>query len=123
MHLLGIVNRWLLKESPPCEGFHWYAIYPWSADTSASARSTWRMPIAGLLGAVNRETVAFLLPSHPEFATDWLVDKEIPTLARCARSCGMTRGGSSLRSVYRMNIPSKRRARVRNWYSRPRRIR
>ena len=29
--------------------------------------------------AVNRHTVAFLGPNHPEFGTDWMIDKEIST--------------------------------------------
>lgn len=37
---------------------------------------------ARLLGAVNPETAAFLTPNHPEFFTDWMLDKEI--LARVA---------------------------------------
>jgi len=36
--------------------------------------------LARLRGAVNPETIAFLGPNHPEFMTDWLVDKEISRL-------------------------------------------
>lgn len=32
---------------------------------------------ARLLAAVNRDTVAFLGPAHPEFLTDWMIDKEL----------------------------------------------
>jgi hypothetical protein len=36
--------------------------------------------LARLRAAVNPDTVAFLGPNHPEFMTDWLVDKEISRL-------------------------------------------
>jgi hypothetical protein len=37
--------------------------------------------LARLRAAVNPGTVAFLGPAHPEFLTDWLVDKELSRLA------------------------------------------
>ena len=33
-----------------------------------------------LRAAVNPDTVAFLGPAHPEFLTDWMIDKEISCL-------------------------------------------
>src|SRR6185295_19348261 len=33
--------------------------------------------LARLRDAVNRGTAAFLGPNHPEFMTDWLIDKEV----------------------------------------------
>ncbi len=33
--------------------------------------------LARLRAAVNRGTAAFLGPNHPEFMTDWLIDKEL----------------------------------------------
>ncbi|MEI6245536.1 MAG: hypothetical protein WCQ64_10885, partial [Acidobacteriota bacterium] len=30
-----------------------------------------------LQGAVNQHTAAFVAPGHPEFMTDWMIDKEI----------------------------------------------
>ena len=36
--------------------------------------------LARLRAAVNPETVAFLGPNHPEFMTDWMIDKEISRL-------------------------------------------
>src|SRR5262249_20367136 len=61
IHVLGAVNR--------------FAILPGVLklrrfDLPAADR-------ARLAGAVNRGTAAFLGPVHPEFLTDWMVDKEI----------------------------------------------
>jgi len=36
---------------------------------------------ARLVAAVNRDTVAFLGPAHPEFLTDWMIDKELSCIA------------------------------------------
>ena len=82
MHVLGIVNRWLLLQGTPV-----LRKIPLVRDLPL-VRGYFRvraidLPDADrrrLLGAVNRETVAFLAPNHPEFATDWLVDKEISTI-------------------------------------------
>src|SRR6476469_2061609 len=81
MRLLGAVNRWLLTGMPVLRHI------PLVRDLRF-VRGYFRvraidLPDADrrrLLGAVNPETVAFLAPNHPEFATDWLVDKEISSM-------------------------------------------
>ena len=82
MRLLAVVNRWFLLEGLPVlrripfvrdlplvHGYFWIR----AIDLPAPDRSS-------LERAVNRETVAFMGPNHPEFGTDWLIDKEISTL-------------------------------------------
>ena len=48
-----------------------------------------------LRSAVNPGTAAFLGPNHPEFFTDWMLDKEIsrrvsPRMARSGSGCATT---------------------------------
>ena len=82
MWLLGVVNRWLLllglpllrripllRDLPLVHGYFWIR----RIDMPASDR-------ARLTGAVNAGTAAFIGPNHPEFGTDWLVDKELSTM-------------------------------------------
>jgi hypothetical protein len=82
MWLLGLVNRWFLlkgapvlrlipvvRDLPLVHGYFWVR----ELDVPAEDR-------ANLERAVNRETVAFMGPNHPEFGTDWMIDKEISTL-------------------------------------------
>ena len=79
MWILGVVNRWLLlkglpilrmipivRDLPFAHGYFWIR----EIDLPASDRST-------LERAVNVGTAAFLGPNHPEFGTDWLIDKEV----------------------------------------------
>jgi hypothetical protein len=81
MWFLGVINRWLflkgipllrrvpfLRDLPLVHGYFWVrGIELPEADRRA------------LCGAVNEGTVAFLGPNHPEFGTDWMIDKEIST--------------------------------------------
>ncbi|CAN5918320.1 hypothetical protein BH11GEM1_BH11GEM1_31090 [soil metagenome] len=82
MGLLGIVNRWLLllglpllrripfvRDLPLVRGYFWIRCI----DLPAADR-------ARLTSAVNAGTAAFIGPNHPEFGTDWLVDKELSTM-------------------------------------------
>jgi hypothetical protein len=82
MWLLGVVNRWLLltglpalrlipvlRDLPLVHGYFWVR----ALDIPALDRSN-------LEKAVNHDTVAFMAPNHPEFGTDWMIDKEISTL-------------------------------------------
>ena len=82
MRLLGTVNRWFLllglpvlrripflRDLPFVHGYFWIR----RLDIPATDRLT-------LCRAVNRDTVAFMGPNHPEFGTDWMVDKEISTI-------------------------------------------
>ena len=81
MWVLGVVNRWFLlkgipilrkiplfRDLPFVHGYFWVR----SVDIPADDR-------AALQCAVNADNVAFLGPNHPEFGTDWLIDKEIST--------------------------------------------
>ena len=80
MWALNSVNRWLLfgvpllrripfiRDLPFVHGHFWVR----AIDLPACDR-------ASLCAAVNPETVAFMGPNHPEFGTDWLIDKEIST--------------------------------------------
>lgn len=43
-----------------------------------------------LRSAVNRETVAFLGPNHPEFFTDWMLDKEVLARVSPLAACWAT---------------------------------
>jgi hypothetical protein len=81
MRALDVVNRWLLfgvpllrkipfiRDLPFVHGHFWVR----AIDLPACDRAT-------LCAAVNPGTVAFIGPNHPEFGTDWLVDKEISTV-------------------------------------------
>lgn len=81
MWALNAVNRWLLfglpvlrripliRDLPFVHGYFWVR----EIDLPACDR-------ASLCAAVNPETVAFMGPNHPEFGTDWLVDKEISSV-------------------------------------------
>lgn len=61
VHLLGVVNRaWMLPAVLKIRRF--------DLPEADAAR---------LRAAVNSGTVAFLGPAHPEFLTDWMVDKEL----------------------------------------------
>ncbi len=61
IHLLGVVNRaWMLPAVLKLRRF--------DLPKADEAR---------LRAAVNPDTVAFLGPAHPEFLTDWMVDKEL----------------------------------------------
>ena len=81
MWMLGIVNRWALllgvpvlrrmpmvRDLPLVHGYFWIR----AIDLPAADR-------ARLGRAVNAGTAAFLGPNHPEFGTDWLIDKEVST--------------------------------------------
>jgi hypothetical protein len=81
MRTLGIVNRWFflhglpglraipgVRDLPLGRGYFWVR----ALDMPAADRERLRR-------AVSRYTVAFLGPNHPEFATDWLIDKELST--------------------------------------------
>ncbi|MDB4914356.1 MAG: hypothetical protein JWM95_2000 [Gemmatimonadetes bacterium] len=79
MWVLGIVNRWVflkglpvlrrvpvVRDLPFVHGYFWIR----RVDFPETDRSN-------LSRAVNRETVAFIGPNHPEFGTDWLIDQEV----------------------------------------------
>lgn len=81
MWILGVVNRWfflkglpvlrkipLLRDLPLVHGYFWVRRVDIPADDRAALRR-----------AVNADSVAFLGPNHPEFGTDWLIDKEVST--------------------------------------------
>jgi hypothetical protein len=81
MWVLGVVNRWLflkgipilrkipvVRDLPFVHGYFWIR----GVDLPAADRSN-------LDRAVNPGTAAFLGPNHPEFGTDWLIDKEVST--------------------------------------------
>ncbi|MBI4347598.1 MAG: acyl-CoA dehydrogenase family protein [Elusimicrobia bacterium] len=81
MWFLGHLNRWVLLKGVPVlrhipivrdlPGVHgWFWIR--SFDVPQADRDR-------LGAAVNPDTAAFLGPNHPEFGTDWMVDKEIST--------------------------------------------
>jgi hypothetical protein len=97
MYLLGVVNRWLLRGIPVLRRI------PLVRDLRL-VRGYFRvraieLPTADrrrLLGAVTRETVAFLAPNHPEFATDWLIDKEISSIVAPRMASWADRGIVSL---------------------------
>lgn len=82
MWMLGIVNRWLLllglpgfrripglRDLPLAHGYFWIR----RIDLPGADR-------ARLASAVNSGTAAFIGPNHPEFGTDWLMDKELSTI-------------------------------------------
>ena len=82
MWLLGVVNRWFLlgglpllrlipviRDLPMVHGYFWVR----AIDIPAVDRRN-------LENAVNRATVSFMGPNHPEFGTDWMIDKQLSTL-------------------------------------------
>jgi hypothetical protein len=81
MRVLDVVNRWILfgvpllrripfiRDLPLVHGHFWVRAIDFPACDRAS-----------LCAAVNPGTVAFMGPNHPEFGTDWLIDKEISTV-------------------------------------------
>ena len=81
MWILGFVNRWmlllgvpllrripLLRDLPFVHGYFWIR----DIDLPSDDRRRFHR-------AVNAGTAAFLGPNHPEFGTDWLIDKEVST--------------------------------------------
>ncbi len=46
--------------------------------------------LARLERAVNRDTAAFIAPNHPEFFTDWMIDKEILSRVAPLSACWAT---------------------------------
>lgn len=46
--------------------------------------------LAQLLDVVNPETAAFMAPNHPEFFTDWMVDKEVMAKLNVKPACWAT---------------------------------
>ena len=81
MWILGIANRWFLLRGLPV-----LRAIPGVRDLPLVHGHCWirrvNFPDADrrrLKQAVNRSTVAFLGPNHPEFASDWFVDKELST--------------------------------------------
>ncbi|MEO8334081.1 MAG: hypothetical protein ABI664_03860, partial [bacterium] len=81
MGLLGVVNRWfllqglpLLRHIPIVRDLPLVHGYFWVRDVDIPVQDR-----RNLEAAVNRGTVAFIGPNHPEFGTDWMVDKEIST--------------------------------------------
>ena len=94
MWLLGIVNRWLLllglpllrripglRDMPLVHGYFWIR----RIDLPAADR-------ARLASAVRSGTAAFIGPNHPEFGTDWLIDKELSTMVAPAMASWADRG-------------------------------
>ncbi len=82
MALLAVVNRWFfllglpllrripfVRDLPLVHGWFWVREF----DLPEQDRRA-------LASSVNSGTVAFIGPNHPEFGTDWMVDKEISTL-------------------------------------------
>ena len=94
MRVLGIVNRWLLllglpllrripglRNLPLVHGYFWIR----RIDLPAADR-------ARLASAVNAGTAAFIGPNHPEFGTDWLMDKELSTIVAPGMASWADRG-------------------------------
>ncbi|MGH7618722.1 MAG: hypothetical protein ACREPM_15990 [Gemmatimonadaceae bacterium] len=88
MWALGFVNRWFIlsglpllrhipvvRDLPGVRGYLRVRI-----DLPAADR-------ARLDRAVNSRTAAFVGPNHPEFGTDWMIDKEISTLVAPRLAC------------------------------------
>lgn len=65
MWTLGYVNRWAILR-----GY----LRVRHVDLPSADRARLRM-------AVNENTAAFIAPNHPEFGTDWMLDKELSMLA------------------------------------------
>ena len=81
MWMLGIVNRWLLLQGLPflrripfVRDLPFVHGYFWIRDIECPDADR-----ARLSHAVHANTAAFLGPNHPEFGTDWLIDKEVST--------------------------------------------
>lgn len=81
MWLLGIANRWfllrglpVLRAIPGVRDLPLVHGHSWIRDVDMRGPDMRRLRMA-----VNSGTVAFLGPNHPEFASDWFVDKEIST--------------------------------------------
>ncbi len=81
MWLLGIANRWfllrglpVLRAIPGVRDLPLVHGHAWIRDVDMREPDLRRLRMA-----VNSGTVAFLGPNHPEFASDWFVDKEIST--------------------------------------------
>ncbi len=94
MWVLGIVNRWLLllglpvlrsipglRDLPFGRGYFWIR----RIDLPEADR-------ARLASAVNSGTAAFIGPNHPEFGTDWLMDKELSTMVSPVMASWADRG-------------------------------
>jgi hypothetical protein len=64
MWTLGYVNRWMILRGH---------LRVQHIDLPRGDRARLRM-------AVNENTAAFIAPNHPEFGTDWMMDKELSTL-------------------------------------------
>ena len=91
IHLLGVVNRRLMM--PVVLKLRRFELPAVDAER--------------LRAAVNPRTVAFLGPAHPEFLTDWLVDKELsrlcsPLMAHWA-SYEIVNGSPGLRAFWLAN--------------------
>ena len=82
MHALGFVNRWfLLRGAPVLRSIPFVRTLPLGRGYFGVRRlDIPRADLERLERAVNRDTAAFLGPNHPEFGTDWMIDKEISTL-------------------------------------------
>jgi hypothetical protein len=65
MWALGFINRWCLLRG-------YFRVE--DVDLPRADRERLRM-------AVNADTAAFLAPNHPEFGLDWMIDKELSTIA------------------------------------------
>ena len=65
MWALGFINRWWLLRG-------YFRVE--DVDLPRADRERLRM-------AVNADTAAFLAPNHPEFGLDWMIDKELSTIA------------------------------------------
>jgi hypothetical protein len=81
MWILGLINRWFILKGVPL-----LRMIPVLRDLPFVHGYFWVRGIAlpegerrTLHDAVNRQTVAFLGPNHPEFGTDWMIDKEVST--------------------------------------------
>jgi hypothetical protein len=97
MRLLGIVSRWLLTGIPILRRIPGVRDLPLVRGYFRVRRIA--LPPTDrvrLRRAVNRETVAFLAPNHPEFATDWLIDKELSTIVAPRMASWADRGIVSL---------------------------
>ena len=82
MHALGFVNRWfLLRGAPVLHSIPFVRNLPLGRGYFGVRRlDIPRADLERLKRAVNRDTAAFLGPNHPEFGTDWMIDKEISTI-------------------------------------------
>lgn len=81
MWILGLVNRWflllglpVLRMVPIVRDLPFVHGYFWIREIDLPAGEIGRLD-----RSVNPGTAAFLGPNHPEFGTDWLIDKEVST--------------------------------------------